>query len=252
MIHGLPSVCPGSTQRAAFYHSQPPVGVCLFLCHTSHFHHVSTTTMDRGPSDGLGAGLQPLWALWGSVAGTQRRRQTLAHTLKQKHQLRFSSGIRLWIINHDLSQFVSDGVSKSLMTFLCLYLRSWYQRLGLCMNISSHGDVCNFINSNSGLIRGCLTSSRRHLFLPHNQWKQLKLPTVWGTGGWQQSGSLLWSALGNWSAHPLVLGVERSRGEHRLVCWMERFQRHLENKLFSRPHRQKGEEAWMGGIWDEW
>lgn len=61
MIHRLPSVWPGSRQRAALYHSQPPVGVCR--PHTSHFHHVSTTTMDRGPSAGLGAGLQPVRAL---------------------------------------------------------------------------------------------------------------------------------------------------------------------------------------------
>lgn len=101
-------------------------------------------------------------------------------------------------------------------------------------------------------MRGCLTSSGLHLFLPHNQWKQLKLPTVWGTGGWQQSGCLQWSALGNWSAHLLVLGVEGSRGERRLVCWMERFQRHLENKLSSRPRRQNEEEARMAGIWHEW
>lgn len=103
---------PGSRQRAALYHSQPPVGVCPWLCHTPHFHHVSTTTTGRGPSAGLGAGLQSLWSHCrmtqrGSVPGMQRWRQTLTHTLEQKQQNNASPA------EYDrdpyLSQFVSDG-----------------------------------------------------------------------------------------------------------------------------------------------
>ena len=51
----------GSRQRAALYHSQPPVGFCPWLRHTPHSHHVSLSTMDRSPSAGLGAG-PSLWA----------------------------------------------------------------------------------------------------------------------------------------------------------------------------------------------
>lgn len=43
---------PGSRQRAALYHSQPPVGVRLRHRHAPRFHHVSLTTIDRSPSAG--------------------------------------------------------------------------------------------------------------------------------------------------------------------------------------------------------
>lgn len=60
----------GSRQRAALYHSQPPVGFCPWLRHTPHSHRVSLSTMDRGPSAGLGAG-PSLWARL--LHDTQRR-----------------------------------------------------------------------------------------------------------------------------------------------------------------------------------
>lgn len=47
----------GNRERAALYHSRPPVGFCHWLSHTPHSHHVSVSTMDRSPSAGLSAGL---------------------------------------------------------------------------------------------------------------------------------------------------------------------------------------------------
>lgn len=51
----------GSRQRAALYHSQPPVGFCPWLSHTTHSQSVSPSTVDRSPSAGLRAG-PSLWA----------------------------------------------------------------------------------------------------------------------------------------------------------------------------------------------